>query len=98
LPTSTIRGCPLGFCCGTTLRWQIPLVGVRAPVALLSAGRDTVVPPRRTDPLRSSVRNLVLDRVIPEAGHNDLYQRAEFESAMRETLFLIEDSVQRVPQ
>jgi pimeloyl-ACP methyl ester carboxylesterase len=76
------------------LRWQIPLVGVRAPVALLSAGRDTVVPPRRTDPLRSSVRNLV----IPEAGHNDLYQRAEFESAMRETLFLIEDSVQRVPQ
>jgi pimeloyl-ACP methyl ester carboxylesterase len=80
------------------LRWQIPLVGVRAPVALLSAGRDTVVPPRRTDPLRSSVRNLVLDRVIPEAGHNDLYQRAEFESAMRETLFLIEDSVQRVPQ
>jgi pimeloyl-ACP methyl ester carboxylesterase len=88
---------PVGLLLRHRMEVADTLAGVRAPVALISAGRDTVVPPRRTAPLRSSVRNLVLDRVIPEAGHNDLYEQAEFPRAMREALFLIEESVQHVP-
>jgi uncharacterized protein len=66
------------------------LAGSSAPVALISAGSDTIVPPRRTEPLRRSAGNLVLDLVIIGAGHNDLYDRAEFQRAMREALSLIE--------
>ena len=56
------------------------------PVAILSAGRDEVVPGRRTQKLRLAAPILVFDRVIEEAGHNDIYERAEFESAMHEAL------------
>ena len=66
------------------------LAASSAPVALISAERDTVVPPRRTEPLRRSAGNLVLDRVISRAGHNDLYDRAEFQRAMREALSIVE--------
>lgn len=61
-----------------------------APVALIAAERDTIVPPRRTEPLRQAARNLVLDRTIAGAGHNDLYGRPEFAAAMREALARIE--------
>ena len=66
------------------------LAASSAPVALISAERDTVVPPRRTEPLRRSVGNLVFDRVISRAEHNDLYDRAEFRRAMREALSIVE--------
>jgi len=32
------------------------------------------------------VPNLVFDRTIQAAGHNDIYSRPEFEGAMREAL------------
>ena len=62
------------------------LKGVRAPVAIVTAGRDEIVPAARTDALRSQVPNLVFDRTIRAAGHNDIYARPEFEGAMREAL------------
>ena len=65
------------------------LAASSAPVALIAAERDTIVPPRRTERVRES-GNLVLDRVIPDAGHNDLYDTAEFKRAMREALSLLE--------
>jgi uncharacterized protein len=68
------------------------LTGVAAPVAVISAADDTVVPPRRTESLRASVSNLVLDHVVPDADHNDLYDRDEFKRALQEALSLIEDS------
>lgn len=61
-----------------------------APVALITAERDTIVPPRRTEPLRRAARNLVLDRIIADVGHNGLYERPEFVAAMREALSRIE--------
>lgn len=65
-----------------------------APLALIAAEQDTIVSPRRTEPLRKAARNLVLDRTVTGAGHNDIYERVEFVSAMREALSLIEaDSV-----
>jgi uncharacterized protein len=54
------------------------------PTALIAAGRDTNVPPRRTEPLRRAIPNLVLDLTIAEAGHSDLCDHPRFASAMRE--------------
>ena len=56
------------------------------PVALIAAERDTLIPPTRTDALRRKVRNLVFDRTIEGAGHNDIYERPEFRHAMREAI------------
>lgn len=53
------------------------------PVALIGAERDEIVPAARTDALRAKVRNLVFDRTIRGAGHNDIYARSDFQEAMR---------------
>ena len=54
----------------------------KVPTAIVAAEHDTIIPPTRTDGLRSSVGNLVFDQTIARAGHNDIYQRAEFRDAM----------------
>jgi pimeloyl-ACP methyl ester carboxylesterase len=56
------------------------------PVAIVAAERDEIVPLERTDALRQRVRNLVFDRTIAGAGHNDIYARSDFQDAMREAL------------
>lgn len=56
------------------------------PVALIAAERDRVIPAERTAALRRSVPNLVSDRTVPGAGHNDLYERPHFHQAMNEAL------------
>ncbi len=66
------------------------LMSVLAPVALIAAADDTIVPPSRTDGVRRSVRNLIADRVITNASHNDIYDRIEYRRAMQEALSLIE--------
>jgi pimeloyl-ACP methyl ester carboxylesterase len=66
------------------------LANTSVPVAVIAAGQDEVVPPRRTEALRRSVDGLVLDRIVPGAGHNDVYGRPEYVSAMRDALALIE--------
>lgn len=58
----------------------------RVPVAILAGGRDTLILPARTDALRQAAPNLVFNRTIAGAGHNDIYQRAEFRQAMHEAL------------
>lgn len=62
------------------------LEGSGVPVAILAAARDEIVPAERTGALRGSVPNLVFDRTIAGAGHNDVYHRSEFQQAMREAL------------
>lgn len=56
------------------------------PVAIIGAETDEIVPATRTEALRAQVPNLVFDRTIDRAGHNDLYARSEFQSAMEEAL------------
>ncbi len=56
------------------------------PVAILAGERDSLIPPQRTDALRRAVGNLAFDRTIRGAGHNDIYQRPDFQHAMREGL------------
>ena len=60
------------------------LAGVKVPVAIIAAERDEIVPRERTQALRPRVPNLVFDRTLPRAGHNDLYARSDFHEAMRE--------------
>ncbi len=62
------------------------LAGTEVPVAILAGARDTLIPAARTDALRRAVPNLVFDRTLAGAGHNDIYQRADFHAAMREAL------------
>ncbi len=59
---------------------------VRAPIAILAGGRDSLIPPARTEALRRAIPNLAFDRTIAEAGHNDIYQLPAFRNAMAEAL------------
>jgi pimeloyl-ACP methyl ester carboxylesterase len=77
---------PVGF----FLRHEIDtagfLKGKEVPVAIVAAERDEIIPPRRTQALREAVPNLVFDRTVAAAGHNDIYARSDFHAAMREAL------------
>jgi uncharacterized protein len=66
------------------------LRGTDMPVALIAGERDTLIPPRRTQALRRKIPNLVFDRTIVGAGHNDIYERPEFRQAMREAIIALE--------
>lgn len=59
---------------------------VKVPVAVVAAQRDEIVPTERTAALRERIPNLVFDRSIDRAGHNDIYARSDFQEAMREAL------------
>jgi uncharacterized protein len=54
------------------------------PVAIIAAERDEIVASERTGALRKHVRQLVFDRTIAGAGHNDIYARSGFHDAMHE--------------
>ena len=56
----------------------------KVPVAILAGERDEIVAAQRTDALRRRVPNLVFDRTISGAGHNDIYARSDFQKAMDE--------------
>lgn len=62
------------------------LSGSDVPVAILAGEHDSLIRPARTEGLRQKARNLVFDRTIAGAGHNDIYDRPEFAAAMREAL------------
>ena len=67
------------------------------PVAIITAERDDIVPPRRAEALRRPSPDLVLDRVIPGVGHNDIYTREDYVEAMRAALSLIEQADRPAP-
>jgi pimeloyl-ACP methyl ester carboxylesterase len=83
---------------GLVLRHEMPTAELmrdkRTPTALIMAGRDSIIPARRSEPLRRAHPNLILDRTIAEAGHNDLYEHPAFVSAMQEALTRIEAAAQ----
>ncbi|HUF56740.1 MAG TPA: alpha/beta hydrolase [Thermohalobaculum sp.] len=81
---------PVGLVLRHRMEVAEAVAGTAAPVALIAAERDTIVPPARSAPLRAAAADLVLDRTIEDAGHNDLYERAAFAEAMREALRRIE--------
>lgn len=56
------------------------------PVALIVAGEDRLIRPARAEALAGAAGNPVFSRTISGAGHNDIYDRGDFRSAMREAL------------
>ena len=58
------------------------LKGRSTPTAIVAAERDEIISTARTDGLRSVAANLLFDRTIEGAGHNDIYGRKEFVTAM----------------
>lgn len=56
------------------------------PVAIVAAERDEVIPPRRTEALRRSVRNLAFNAIIPGTRHNDIAYHPLFSARMQEAL------------
>src|SRR4029079_12327291 len=77
---------PIGPFFGHEIEALTALEANPVPVAILAAERDEIVPAERTDALRRQVRNLVFDRTIARAGHNDIYARSDFQLAMRDAL------------
>jgi len=65
------------------------------PVALIAGGRDRLIPGPRTQALRLAAPILAFDRVIEEAGHNDIYDHPDFADAMREGLRRLRASPRR---
>lgn len=63
-----------------------PLRQSHAPVAIIAAAKDEIVPSTRTEALRKVAKKLVYDRTIAGAGHNDIYGRSDFQHAMDEAL------------
>jgi pimeloyl-ACP methyl ester carboxylesterase len=75
---------------GALFRQDIDAAGALAKsdvkIAIIAAENDEIVSAARTNALRKTVRNLVFDRTIANAGHNDIYARSEFHNSMREAL------------
>lgn len=65
------------------------LKGSSTPVAILAAEHDEIVLPPRTATLRGQVPNLVFDRTISGAGHNDIYQRSDFQEELHQALLAV---------
>jgi pimeloyl-ACP methyl ester carboxylesterase len=81
---------PIGPLFGHQIDAAVALEKSRVPVAIVAAERDEIVPAARTAALRKQIPNLVFDRTIKRAGHNDIYARSEFQEAMREALSELE--------
>jgi pimeloyl-ACP methyl ester carboxylesterase len=77
---------PIGPFFGPDIDAAAPLAVGRVPVAIIAGERDEIVAPDRTDALRRHVANLVFDKTIARAGHNDIYARSDFQEAMRAAL------------
>ncbi|MDA4844876.1 alpha/beta hydrolase [Hoeflea poritis] len=59
---------------------------LKLPVAIITAEHDIVVPDARSKPVREASADLRADIVIDGAGHNDIYERAEFEASLRKSV------------
>ena len=77
---------PIGPFFGPDIEAAAPLGAGQVPVAIIAGERDEIVAPERTDALRRQVANLVFDKTIARAGHNDIYARSDFQEAMRAAL------------
>jgi pimeloyl-ACP methyl ester carboxylesterase len=79
---------------GLLLRHQMEVAALAAaidsPIAIIAAEQDKIVPSRRTEALRRSIRRLILDRTIANTGHNDIYDHPELAAALRQAIALIE--------
>lgn len=81
---------PVGLLLRHRMDVAADLSAVTQPVGVIAAAADSIVPPRRTEPVRQAADNLVMDRLMTGVGHNDIYNHAHYRRAMRDALSLIE--------
>ena len=62
------------------------LQGSSVPVALIVAGNDRLIRPARAASLAEAAGNLVFNRAIAGASHNDIYDRDAFRAAVQDAL------------
>ena len=77
---------PVGPFFGHDIDAATPLRTTSVPVAIIAGERDEIVASERTGALRTKVSNLIFDRTISGAGHNDIYARSDFQDAMHAAL------------
>ena len=75
---------PLGPFFGHEIDAAAALAKGDTKVAIIAGGRDDIVPKSCTDALRKRVPNLVYDKTLASAGHNDIYARSDFQAALRD--------------
>lgn len=75
---------PLGPFFGHEIDAAAALESASPRVAIIAGGRDEIIPKACTDALRERAPNILFDRTIAPAGHNDIYARSDFQSALRE--------------
>jgi predicted alpha/beta hydrolase family esterase len=62
---------------------------IDAPTVMIAAANDEIISAARTDGLRAVATSVVLDQLVGNVGHNDIYGSAEFAIAMRKGRALI---------
>lgn len=65
---------------------QAALAGSEIPIALITARRDTIIPPQRAEALAQGLETIepgVVFSAVIDAGHNDIYGRSDFHFALR---------------
>ena len=76
------------------IRHRMPSVdflrGSAVPTAVIASERDVIVPPERTAVLRQGIGNLVFDRIIAGAQHNDIFHHPDFRTAMAGAIVLLD--------
>lgn len=79
---------------GLLLKHRFESVGVmagnRTPAAIIAAGKDRVIKPARTEALRGTIKRLVFDRTIEEAGHGDIHGMPAYQQALHDALKALE--------
>jgi len=80
---------PVGWLLRHRIETAAYLRDATAPAAVIAAANDSIVPARRSEPVRRAIPNLIFDRTIADADHNDIYQLAAFRAAMAEALIRI---------
>jgi pimeloyl-ACP methyl ester carboxylesterase len=77
---------PMGSLFRHEIDAAVAIASVRTPSAIIAAANDEMIWTRRTDGLRAAATNLVMDRTIPDVGHNDIYTVPAFRHAMIDAL------------
>lgn len=88
---------PVGLLLRHSMEPAKDLRGSKVPIALIVAGSDTLIPPPRAAALASAVPNLVFNRTIEGATHNDIYHRSGLQQAMDEALAAIAGAEKAMP-
>lgn len=86
LAAAHYRWLPIRLILRHQLNAAVDIGKVRTPTAIVAAEKDRLIPSSNTDALRRAVPNLIFDRIITGASHNDIYQNPAFRKAMGEAL------------